>query len=254
MDFFSLLALGMQVAFNPVNLIYCLMGVTLGTAIGVLPGVGPIITIALLLPLSFGLPPEASIILLAGIYYGAAYGGSTTSILVNLPGEASSAVTCIDGHQMARQGRAGSALGIAAIGSFIGGTLATVALVVVAMPLASLALKFGPAEFFALMVAGLCLVVGLAGKNILAALLMTVIGLLLAMSGLDPVRGAPRFTFGMTAAAVHPRACGERRDFSTRASAMSGSSPRVRRTLSRSRSRRIRSRFIPARAENAPPR
>ena len=114
MEFLSLLAMGMQVALNPVNLLYCLMGVTLGTAIGVLPGVGPIITIALLLPLTFGLPTEASIIMLAGIYYGAAYGGSTTSILVNLPGEASSAVTCIDGHQMAKQGRAGSALAVAA--------------------------------------------------------------------------------------------------------------------------------------------
>ena len=132
--------------------------------------------------------------MLCAIYYGAMYGGTITSVLINVPGEAASVVTCIDGHQMARQA-AGSALGIAAIGSsFVGGTLATVALVAVAMPLASLALKFGPAEFFALMVAGLCLVVGLAGRNMLAALLMASIGLLLAMIGVDPVRGAPRFT------------------------------------------------------------
>ena len=131
------------------------------------------------------------------IYYGAMYGGTITSVLINVPGEAASVITCIDGYAMARQGRAGSALAIAAIGSFVGGTAATIALVVVAIPLATLALKFGPAEFFGLMVAGLCLVIGLAGKNLLAALLMTVLGLLLAMIGLDPVRGAPRFTFGL---------------------------------------------------------
>src|ERR687896_538442 len=144
-------------------------------------GLGPAAGTAILIPLTFTLDATGAIIMLAAIYYGAMYGGTITSVLINVPGEAASVVTCIDGHAMARQGRAGSALGIAAIGSFVGGVLATVALVVVAMPLATLALKFGPAEFFALMVAGLCLVVGLAGKNILAALLMTVIGLLFAM-------------------------------------------------------------------------
>jgi len=187
---------GFAAALSWHYLLYAFAGCTLGTLIGVLPGLGPAAGTAILIPLTFSLDPTGAIIMLCAIYYGAMYGGTITSVLINVPGEAASVVTCIDGHQMARQGRAGSALGIAAIGSFIGGTLATVALVVVAMPLASLALKFGPAEFFALMVAGLCLVVGLAGRNILAALLMTVIGLLLAMIGLDPVRGAPRFTFG----------------------------------------------------------
>ena len=188
---------GFAAALSWQYLLYAFAGCMLGTLIGVLPGLGPAAGTAILIPLTFSLDPTGAIIMLSAIYYGAMYGGTITSVLINVPGEAASVVTCIDGHQMARQGRAGSALGIAAIGSFVGGTLATVALVVVAMPLASLALKFGPAEFFALMVAGLCLVVGLAGRNILAALLMTVIGLLLAMSGLDPVRGAPRFTFGI---------------------------------------------------------
>jgi putative tricarboxylic transport membrane protein len=188
---------GFAAALTPGYLLYAFTGCMLGTLIGVLPGLGPAAGTAILIPLTFSLDATGAIIMLCAIYYGAMYGGTITSVLINVPGEAASVVTCIDGHQMAKQGRAGSALGIAAIGSFVGGTLATVALVAVAMPLASLALKFGPAEFFALMVAGLCLVVGLAGNNMLAALLMTVIGLLFAMIGVDPVRGAPRFTFGV---------------------------------------------------------
>jgi putative tricarboxylic transport membrane protein len=187
---------GFAAALSVNYLLYAFAGCMLGTLIGVLPGLGPSAGTAILIPITFSLDATGAIIMLCAIYYGAMYGGTITSVLINVPGEAASVITCIDGHQMARQGRAGSALGIAAIGSFVGGTLATVALVAVAMPLATLALKFGPAEFFALMVAGLCLVVGLAGRNVLAALLMTVLGLLLAMVGIDPVRGAPRFTFG----------------------------------------------------------
>ncbi|MGD9880539.1 MAG: tripartite tricarboxylate transporter permease, partial [Reyranella sp.] len=188
---------GFAAALSVNYLLYAFAGCMLGTLIGVLPGLGPAAGTAILIPLTFNLDATGAIIMLSAIYYGAMYGGTITSVLINVPGEAASVVTCIDGHQMARQGRAGSALAIAAIGSFVGGTLATVALVVVATPLAALALKFGPVEFFALMVAGLCLVVGLAGRNMLAALLMTVIGLLLAMVGIDPVRGAPRFGFGI---------------------------------------------------------
>ena len=197
MEALSHLMGGFAAALSIHYLLYALAGCMLGTLIGVLPGLGPAAGTAILIPLTFSLDATGAIIMLSAIYYGAMYGGTITSVLINVPGEAASVVTCIDGHQMAKQGRAGSALGIAAIGSFVGGTLATVALVLVAMPLASLALKFGPAEFFALMVAGLCLVIGLAGRNMLAALLMTAIGLLFAMIGVDPVRGAPRFTFGL---------------------------------------------------------
>lgn len=196
MEAFSGLWSGFALAVTPTNLLFALLGATLGTAVGVLPGLGPAATISLLLPLSYALGNAVtSIIMLAGIYYGAMYGGSTTSVLLNIPGEAASVVTCIDGHQMAKQGRGGTALGIAAIGSFIGGILATVALVLVAPPLAKFALKFGPPEFCALMLFGLCLVSGLAGGSMLAALVMTVLGLILAMIGIDPVRGAPRFSF-----------------------------------------------------------
>lgn len=197
MEALTYLLSGFAAALSINYLLYAFAGCLLGTLIGLLPGLGPSAGTAILIPLTFSLDPTGAIIMLCAIYYGAMYGGTITSVLINVPGEAASVVTCIDGHQMARQGRAGPALGIAAIGSFVGGTLATVALVVVAMPLASLALKFGPAEFFALMVAGLCLVVGLAGRNMLSALLMAVLGLLLAMIGVDPVRGAPRFTFGI---------------------------------------------------------
>ena len=162
-----------------------------------LPGLGPAAGTAILIPLTFKLDPTGAIIMLSAIYYGAMYGGTITSVLINVPGEAASVVTCIDGHQMAKQGRGGTALGIAAIGSFVGGIVATIALVVVAPPLAQVALSFGPPEFFALMLVGLCLVTGLAGRSLLAGLAMAVLGLLIAMVGIDPVRGAPRFTFGI---------------------------------------------------------
>jgi len=166
--------------------------------VGVLPGIGPAAGTAMLIPLTFKMDPAASIIMLAAIYYGAMYGGTLTSVLVNMPGEAASAITCLDGHEMAKQGRAGPALAIAAIGSFFGGTVATMGLVVVARPLANLALKFGPPEFFALMICGLSLVTGLAGKSLIRALMAAIFGLLIAMVGIDPVLGAPRFTFGIT--------------------------------------------------------
>jgi len=188
---------GFAAALTPANLLFALAGCVLGTLIGVLPGLGPAAGTAILIPLTFALDATGAIIMLAAIYYGAMYGGTITSVLINVPGEAASVVTCLDGYQMARQGRAGTALGIAAIGSFIGGVVATVALAVVAPPLARFALSFGPPEFFSLMVLGLSLVTGLAGESLVAALLMTVLGLLLALIGIDPVRGAPRFTFGV---------------------------------------------------------
>ena len=155
MDLINNLALGFGVALQPINLLYCFIGVFIGTLVGVLPGIGPVAAMSLLLPVTFNATPEAGIIMLAGIYYGSMYGGSTTAILVNIPGEAASVVTCLDGHQMARQGRAGPALGIAAIGSFIAGTLAVLGLMLVAPTLARFAVKFGPAEYFSLMVLGL---------------------------------------------------------------------------------------------------
>jgi putative tricarboxylic transport membrane protein len=188
---------GFSVATLPINLLFAFIGCVLGTLIGVLPGLGPAAGTAILIPITFSLEPISAIIMLAAIYYGAMYGGTITSVLVNVPGEAASVITCFDGYQMAKQGRAGPALGIAAIGSFIGGTFATFALMVVSLPLASFALRFGPPEVFALLVVGLSLVTGLAGRSLLAALVMTFFGLLLAMIGMDPVRGAPRFTFGI---------------------------------------------------------
>jgi putative tricarboxylic transport membrane protein len=193
----TLLASGLAAALTLQNLAFALAGCVLGTLIGVLPGVGPAAGTAILIPLTFKLDATGAIIMLAAIYYGAMYGGTITSVLINVPGEAASVVTCIDGYQMARQGRAGTALGIAAIGSFVGGVVATLALVLVAPPLARFALSFGPPEFFCLMLLGLSLVTGLAGRSLVAALLMTVLGLLLALIGIDPVRGAPRFTFGI---------------------------------------------------------
>src|SRR6201993_282883 len=162
MDVISNLGLGFAVALTLQNTVYCFIGVLLGTVIGVLPGIGPVTTVAMLLPISFTLQPESALILLAGIYYGAQYGGSTTAILVKLPGEASPGLTTIDGHQMARQGRAGPALGIAAIGSFFAGCAATLLIAVAAPPLAAIALQFGPAEYFSLMVCGLIAAVRLA--------------------------------------------------------------------------------------------
>jgi len=188
---------GFAVATQPMNLLYAFIGCVLGTLIGVLPGLGPAAGTAILIPVTFSLDPIGGIIMLAAIYYGAMYGGTITSVLVNVPGEAASVITCLDGYQMAKQGRAGPALGIAAIGSFIGGTFATLALMVVSLPLANFALRFGPPEVFSLLVVGLSLVTGLSGRSLLAALIMTLFGLMLAMIGMDPVRGAPRFTFGI---------------------------------------------------------
>ncbi|GGA79505.1 hypothetical protein GCM10011385_37120 [Nitratireductor aestuarii] len=197
MDLMPLLDLGFQVAFNPVNLVYCLIGVTLGTAIGVLPGVGPVITIALLLPLSFGLPAEASIIMLAGIYYGASYGGSTTSILINLPGEASSAVTCIDGHQMAKQGRAGAALAVAALGSFFAGTVGTLLIALAGPPLASIAMRFGAAEYAALVFAALLMVAAMTRGGVIKGIGVALLGIIFGLAGSDVMTGTFRFTFGI---------------------------------------------------------
>ena len=168
----------------------------LGTLVGVLPGIGPVTTVAMLLPISFTLPPVPAMIMLAGIYYGAQYGGSTTAILVNIPGEASSVVTTIDGHQMARQGRAGPALGIAAIGSFFAGCAATLLITLAAPPLAAIALQFGPAEYFSLMVCGLIAAVVLARGSVVKAVAMVVLGLLLGLAGNDVNSGTRRFTFG----------------------------------------------------------
>ncbi len=197
MDLLANLALGFAIALEPVNLLYCFLGVLLGTLIGVLPGIGPTATIAMLLPITFTLSPATSLIMLAGIYYGAQYGGSTTAILINLPGESSSAVTAIDGYQMARQGRAGPALATAALASFFAGTVATVLLALFAPPLSRVALEFGPAEYFSLMVLGLVTSVALAHGAILKALAMIVLGLLLGMVGTDIYTGTPRFTFGL---------------------------------------------------------
>jgi putative tricarboxylic transport membrane protein len=194
-DFFTNLALGFSVAASPYNLAFCLLGALVGTLVGVLPGIGTVATVAMLLPITFGLPPVGALIMLAGIYYGAQYGGSTTSILVNIPGEATSVVTCLDGHQMARQGRAGAALSIAAIGSFFAGCVATVAVAALGVPLTSLALLFGPAEYFSLMVLGLIFAVVLAKGSVLKAVVMILTGLLLSMVGSDLETGAGRMTF-----------------------------------------------------------
>lgn len=198
MDLLSNLALGFGVASSLANLGFCLIGVLLGTLIGVLPGIGATATIAMLLPITFQLEPVSSLIMLAGIYYGAQYGGSTTAILINMPGESSSAVTAIDGYQMARQGRAGTALATAALGSFFAGSVATLLVALFAPPLTAVALKFGAAEYFSLMVMGLVMSVALAHGSVLKALAMVVLGLLLGMVGTDVYTGAPRFTMGMT--------------------------------------------------------
>jgi putative tricarboxylic transport membrane protein len=196
MELLDNLAVGFATTLQPLNLLYCFLGVLLGTVIGVLPGIGPTATIAMLLPITLSLSPATSLIMLAGIYYGAQYGGSTTAILINLPGESSSAVTAIDGYQMARQGRAGPALATAALGSFFAGTVATVVIALFAPPLTELALEFGPAEYFALMVLGLICSVALAHGSVVKALSMVVLGLLLGLVGTDPYAGTPRFTLG----------------------------------------------------------
>jgi len=196
MDIIHSIGLGFAVALQPVNLLYCFLGVFIGTLVGVLPGIGPVGAMSLLLPVTFQTTPEAAVIMLAGIYYGAMYGGSTTSILVNIPGEAASVVTCLDGYQMARQGRAGPALGMAAFGSFIAGTAAIVGLMLLAPPLSRFALKFGPAEYFSLMVLGLCILIYLAHGSMAKALLMAAFGVVLGLVGLDAITAQPRLTFG----------------------------------------------------------
>jgi putative tricarboxylic transport membrane protein len=195
-DLLSHLALGFAVAFTVKNLALAFTGCMVGTLIGVLPGIGPIATITMLLPVTFGMDPTGAIIMLAGIYYGAQYGGSTTAILVNIPGEVTSVVTTLDGHEMAKQGRAGAALGVAALGSFLAGTIATLVVAGLAVPLVRVALLFGPAEYFALMVAGLAFAVVLARGSVPKALAMTVLGLLLSTVGTDLDTGAERLTFG----------------------------------------------------------
>jgi len=195
MDIFANLWFGFGVAVTPTNLGLCLIGTLVGTLIGVLPGIGPLATIAMLLPITFGLPPVGALIMLAGIYYGAQYGGSTTSILINIPGESSSVVTALDGHQMARQGRAGPALAIAAIGSFIAGCFSTVLVAALGAPLTSLALLFGPAEYFSLMVLGLVFAVVLAKGSVLKAIAMILTGLLLSAVGSDIETGQSRMAF-----------------------------------------------------------
>src|SRR3954449_4860426 len=210
-DLFSNLALGLHVVFQfspwspswlggvtipiPINILLCLIGALVGTLVGVLPGIGTIATVAMLLPITFGLPPVGALIMLAGIYYGAQYGGSTTSILVNIPGEASSVVTTLDGHQMAKQGRAGPALAIAAIGSFIAGCFSTVLVAALGAPLTRLALLFGPAEYFSLMILGLVFAVVLAKGSILKAIAMILMGLLLSAVGSDIETGQSRMAF-----------------------------------------------------------
>ncbi len=197
MDLFSNLLLGFETALSFTNLGFCLLGVLLGTVIGVLPGIGPVATIAMLLPLTFGMSPLTALVMLAGIYYGAQYGGSTTSILVNLPGEAASVVTCIDGHQMARQGRAGKALSIAAIGSFIAGTIGTLVIAIFGPWLAEMSQRFNAPEYFSLMVLGLISAVVLAHGSVIKAIAMIFVGLLLGLVGNDLASGTGRYTFGL---------------------------------------------------------
>ncbi|MCE5265400.1 MAG: tripartite tricarboxylate transporter permease [Deltaproteobacteria bacterium] len=196
MDILHHLATGFAIALTPTNILYCFIGVFIGTMVGVLPGIGATVSIAILAPITVGLGPTTAIIMLAGIYYGAMYGGSTTAILINIPGEAASVATSLDGYQMARQGQAGPALGISAIASFVAGTLSLILLMTLAVPLASYALAFGPPEYFSLMTLGLTIVVSLVGKSMAKGLLAGLLGMLLATIGMEPVTGQSRFTFG----------------------------------------------------------
>lgn len=189
--------MGFQVALQPANLFFCFLGVLIGTLVGVLPGLGPVAAMSLLLPSTFHVSPVSAIIMLAGIYYGAMYGGSTTSILVNIPGEAASVITCLDGYQMARKGRAGPALGMAAFGSFIGGTLSIIGLMFLAPPLAEMALQFGPPEYFTLMLLGLIILTFLASGSMPKALMMAAFGLFLGLIGMDIMTATPRFTLNL---------------------------------------------------------
>ena len=197
MDIISNIVTGFGIALSPVNLLFCLIGTILGTIIGVLPGIGPMAGCALLLPLTFGMNPTTAIIMMAGIYYGAMYGGSTTSILIKVPGEVSSVVTMIDGYEMAKQGRGGAALATSAIGSFVAGTVSTIGLMVLAQPMAEIALKFGPSEYFALMVLGMTMVSSLAGGSVLKAIISALFGLSLATVGIDLQSGIARYSFNI---------------------------------------------------------
>jgi putative tricarboxylic transport membrane protein len=196
MDFFGSALYGLSVSLQPFNLLACFIGVFIGTLIGVLPGIGSVATMSLLFPVTYAMSPTSSIIMMAGIYYGAMYGGSTTSILVNIPGEAASVVTCLDGYQMARQGRAGPALGIAAFGSFIAGTLSVIGIMLVGPPLARVAVRFGPPEIFSLLILGFTMVTYLTSGSKLKAAAMAVLGLFLGTVGLDPILATPRLTYG----------------------------------------------------------
>jgi len=187
---------GFSVALSPTNFFYCLLGVFIGTMVGVLPGLGVMNAVAILIPMTFGMNPTSAMIMLAGIYYGAMYGGSTTAILINTPGEAPAIMTTLDGYQMALQGRAGRALGISAFGSFIAGTFATVMLMLLAKPLVKVALSFGPTEYFSMLILALCTLGGLMGESIIKGLLMAAFGIFLGTMGIDPVSGVERFTFG----------------------------------------------------------
>jgi putative tricarboxylic transport membrane protein len=197
MDLIANLGLGLSVTLTPTNVLFCFVGAMVGTLIGVLPGIGPLATMAILLPITFTLPPTTALIMLAGIYYGAQYGGSTTAILVNIPGESSSVVTCLDGHQMARQGRAGAALAITAMGSFFAGCVVTVLIALAAPPLSAIALKFAAPEYFSLMVVGLVGAVVLAHGSVLKAIGVVLVGLLLGLVGTDITSGTQRYTFGI---------------------------------------------------------
>jgi len=198
METLNQLLIGFSVALQPINLFYCFLGCLIGTLVGVLPGLGPTAAMSLLLPATLHIAPVGAIIMLAGIYYGAMYGGSTTSILVNIPGEAASAVTCLDGYQMARQGKAGRALGISAFGSFIAGTIGIVGLTLIAIPLANFALRFGPPEYFALMCLGMVVLTFLSSTSMVRALMMACFGILIGTIGTDTVSGTTRFSFGIT--------------------------------------------------------
>ncbi|SDQ54497.1 tripartite tricarboxylate transporter permease [Microbacterium sp. cf332] len=196
MNTWDYLLQGLAAAATPENLLFALIGCLVGTVLGLLPGIGSTAGIAILLPITFGMEPASAIIMLAAIFYGTAYGGTITSVLLNIPGEGESAITCIDGYAMTKKGRGGVALTVAGVGSFIGGTVATIALVIAAQPLASLGLMIGPPEFFSLVVVGLALLVGLVGRSVSAGIISAGIGMVIAMVGIDPVEGLPRFTFG----------------------------------------------------------
>jgi putative tricarboxylic transport membrane protein len=197
LDLLNYLMIGFSVALQPMNLFYCFLGVLIGTLVGVLPGLGPVAAMSLLLPATFHTTPVASIIMMAGIYYGAMYGGSTTSILVNIPGEAASVMTCLDGYQMARQGRAGPALGISAFGSFIAGTIGIIGMMLISPPLVNFALKFGPPEYFSLMILGLMILTFLTSASMVRALMMAAFGLVVGCVGLDNISGLARFAFNI---------------------------------------------------------